>query len=79
MVYILIYTFLDGRQIFVIKYEVKEQKFEEQNENNIKWKKQAEALKSEESIAESGRMFIRNLSYTTTEDDIRKLFEKYGK
>lgn len=23
-------------------------------------------------------MFIRNLSYTTTEDDIRKLFEKYG-
>lgn len=81
MVYILIYIFLDGRQIFVIKYEVKEQKFEEQNENNdnIKWKKQAEALKSEESIAESGRMFIRNLSYTTTEDDIRKLFEKYGK
>ncbi|XP_026299384.1 probable RNA-binding protein 19 isoform X2 [Apis mellifera] len=74
-------SFLDGRQIFVIKYETKEQKFEEeQNENNhnIKWKKQAEALKSEESIAESGRMFIRNLSYTTTEDDIRKLFEKYG-
>lgn len=35
-------------------------------------------MKSEESIAESGRMFIRNLSYTTTEDDIRKLFEKYG-
>lgn len=59
---------------------MKEQKFEEQNENNnnVKWKKQAEALKSEESIAESGRMFIRNLSYTTTEDDIRKLFEKYG-
>lgn len=74
-------SFLDGRQIFVIKYETKEQKFEEeQNENNhnVKWKKQAEALKSEESIAESGRMFIRNLSYTTTEDDIRKLFEKYG-
>lgn len=60
---------------------MKKQKFEEeQNENNdnVKWKKQAEALKSEESIAESGRMFIRNLSYTTTEDDIRKLFEKYG-
>lgn len=60
---------------------MKEEKFkEEQNENNdnVKWKKQAEALKSEESIAESGRMFIRNLSYMTTEDDIRKLFEKYG-
>lgn len=60
---------------------MKEQKFEEEkneNNDNVKWKKQAEALKSEESIAESGRMFIRNLSYTTTEDDIRKLFEKYG-
>ncbi|KOC62529.1 putative RNA-binding protein 19 [Habropoda laboriosa] len=75
-------SFLDGRQIFVMKYEEqKEQNFgEEQNENNcnVGWKKQEEALKDEESIAESGRMFIRNLSYTTTEDDIRKLFEKYG-
>lgn len=24
-------------------------------------------------------MFVRNLSYTTTEDDIRNIFEKYGK
>lgn len=24
-------------------------------------------------------MFIRNLSYTTTEDDVRKVFEKYGR
>ncbi|OAD52210.1 putative RNA-binding protein 19, partial [Eufriesea mexicana] len=74
-------SFLDGKQIFVMKYEVKEQKSdEEQNENefNVRWKKQAEALKNEESIAESGRMFIRNLSYTVTEDDVRKLFEKYG-
>jgi len=35
-------------------------------------------LKNEENIAESGRMFIRNLTYTITENDIRKLFEKYG-
>lgn len=48
------------------------------NKVNIKWKKQEEALKEEESIAESGRIFIRNLTYTTTEDDVRKLFEKYG-
>lgn len=44
----------------------------------LKWKTQEEALKNEETIAESGRMFLRNLLYTTTEDDIRKLFEKYG-
>lgn len=48
------------------------------NKSDIRWKKQAEALADEESIAESGRMFLRNLSYVTTEDDVRKLFEKYG-
>lgn len=48
------------------------------DKTNIKWKKQEEALKNEESIAESGRIFIRNLTYTITEDDIKKLFEKYG-
>lgn len=74
-------SFLDGKQIFVTRYEESEkQNDQEQNENesSARWKKQEEALKSEESIAESGRMFIRNLSYTATEDDIRKLFEKYG-
>ncbi|XP_077267436.1 putative RNA-binding protein 19 [Temnothorax americanus] len=74
-------SFLDGKQIFVSKYEQKEaveSNKDSSNKTNIKWKKQEEALKDEESIAESGRMFIRNLTYTTTEDDIRKLFEKYG-
>ena len=72
--------FLDGKQIFVTKYETKEQNPDEaENENNVRWKKQAEALKCEESVAESGRIFIRNLSYTITEDDVRALFEKYGR
>ncbi|KAJ1910831.1 Multiple RNA-binding domain-containing protein 1 [Tieghemiomyces parasiticus] len=31
-----------------------------------------------ELILETGRLFIRNLSYTCTEEDIRKLFETYG-
>ncbi|OTF74063.1 RNA-binding protein 19-like protein, partial [Euroglyphus maynei] len=31
-----------------------------------------------EPISESGRIFIRNLSYTCTEDDLRELFEKFG-
>lgn len=50
---------------------------EESNENS-KWKKQEEALKMEEPIAESGRIFVRNLAYVTTEADLRNLFEKYG-
>ncbi|XP_060815232.1 probable RNA-binding protein 19 isoform X2 [Bombus pascuorum] len=73
-------SFLDGRQIFVMKYEAKEFNSDEaeNKEDNVRWKKQLETLKSEETIAESGRMFIRNLSYTITEDNIRQLFEKYG-
>ncbi|XP_078046896.1 putative RNA-binding protein 19 [Augochlora pura] len=73
-------SFLDGKQIFITKYEEKEKGDAEENKNetNVRWKKQEEALKDEENIAESGRIFIRNLSYTITEEDIRKLFEKYG-
>ena len=72
---------IDGKQIFVAKYEHKDDNKQESNKNksdDIRWKKQAEALADEESIAESGRMFLRNLSYMTTEDDVTKLFEKYG-
>ena len=32
----------------------------------------------EEGIAESGRLFVRNLSYTTTEEQLTELFEKFG-
>ncbi len=31
-----------------------------------------------EDVAESGRLFVRNLSYSTAEDDLTKLFETFG-
>ncbi|XP_001605134.2 probable RNA-binding protein 19 [Nasonia vitripennis] len=74
-------SFLDGKRIFVTKYEKSEKEEEKQDDKkgpNLRWKQQEEALKSEENVAESGRIFLRNLSYTATEDDIRKLFETYG-
>lgn len=43
-----------------------------------KWNDQEESLRNEESIAESGRIFVRNLAYTVTEDDIEQLFSKFG-
>lgn len=72
--------YAEGKQIFVSKYKQKEAESNKdlENKTNVKWKKQEDALKNEETIAESGRIFIRNLTYTITEDDIRKLFEKYG-
>lgn len=35
-------------------------------------------LKNQEAICDSGKLFFRNLAYTVTEDDVQKLFEKYG-
>lgn len=32
----------------------------------------------EDTIRDTGRLFIRNILYTATEEDFRKLFEKYG-
>ena len=32
----------------------------------------------DEPVAESGRLFLRNLAYTCTEEEIKTLFEKYG-
>ena len=35
-------------------------------------------LKKEETIAESGRIFIRNLPYSTNEDELQALFSPFG-
>lgn len=37
-----------------------------------------EEEKVEEKIMQSGRLFLRNLLYTSTEEDFRELFSKYG-
>ena len=41
-------------------------------------KKESTEDGEDESIGESGRLFVRNLSYSISEDDLTKLFEKYG-
>jgi len=43
-----------------------------------KWNSQEEGLKNEETIAESGCIFVRNLAYTTCEADLEPLFSNYG-
>ncbi|XP_017114271.1 probable RNA-binding protein 19 [Drosophila elegans] len=45
---------------------------------NAKWKHQQDSISKEDDISESGRIFFRNLAYTTTEEDLRKLFEQFG-
>lgn len=45
---------------------------------NPKWAKQEDALRNEEDISESGRIFFRNLAYTVCEADLRAVFEPFG-
>lgn len=71
-------SFIEGHQISVVEYKLKQEEIEGNNTKNSKWKSQEESLKNEEDIAESGRIFARNLAYTLKEDDLRLLFEKYG-
>ena len=37
-----------------------------------------EVKEGDETIADSGRLFLRNLSYTVSEEDLTEAFEKYG-
>ena len=44
-----------------------------------KWKRQGDNLADlEETIGQSGRLFLRNLSYSVTEDDLEALFNPFG-
>lgn len=33
----------------------------------------------EEDLADSGRLFVRNLPYTSSEEDLEKIFSRYGR
>ncbi|XP_065213058.1 probable RNA-binding protein 19 [Planococcus citri] len=72
-------SFIEGKQIFIqCVHEKTETNNSSGAQKNEKWQKQEDGLKTEETIAESGRIFFRNLPYTATEEEIQALFEKYG-
>ncbi|CAL1290328.1 unnamed protein product [Larinioides sclopetarius] len=67
--------FLDGHRVDVVKYikqivEDSNQKGNGQIENNRE--------QNEELLAETGRIYVRNLCYTVTEKEVEELFSKYG-
>lgn len=80
-------SFLQGKQVILIDFteknklsaaEKEESTNDKKSKSNPKWAKQEEALKNEEDISESGKIFFRNLTYTVTEEQLQELFGKYG-
>lgn len=72
--------FIDGHRIEIVRMNCDKKSKPDMNNNNnneIKnnWK---DKVINAEPISESGRIYVRNLSYTCTEDDLRVLFEKFG-
>lgn len=68
-----------GNRITVAKYERKNVEADSNmNPKKQTWVQQENDIKKEESIAESGRIFIRNLPYSVNEEELEGLFKPYG-
>lgn len=76
------FFFAEGKQILFTDFTEKNKESKApvkvDEKRNSKWSKQEDALKNEEDISESGRIFFRNLPYSATEDELKEMFEKYG-
>jgi len=61
-------------ELFAVKNVKKE------STDDRKWNKQDKAAEDQETeLADSGRIFVRNLPFTCTESDLESYFGKYGK
>lgn len=65
------HSFMAGRRIDVTKYTKK-------MVPEKKWRQFEDLGNPQETLADTGRLFIRNLSYTITEEELEALFKKYG-
>ncbi|XP_060803554.1 probable RNA-binding protein 19 [Amyelois transitella] len=69
--------FIGKNRVHIQQYEDKAKKVAEEEEEKVQQKKQEQA-NNEESIGESGCIFVRNLPYIVSEAELTSLFEKYG-
>ncbi|CAG2158498.1 unnamed protein product [Oppiella nova] len=74
--------FMDGHRIEITRIEANKPKQSANttgaNKAEAKEPKWKSAEPAPETIGESGRIYVRNLSYTCDEAELRELFERYG-
>lgn len=74
-------VFSGGRYIEVFRVDAfagKNKRDGKEKETDRNFSRKLKEDEEEEDVSESGRLFIRNLPYTCTEEDIKELFSKHG-
>ncbi|CAG2101923.1 unnamed protein product, partial [Medioppia subpectinata] len=73
--------FMDGHRIEITRMDANKPKADANANTKVNPKKEPKwkfAEPASEPVGESGRIYVRNLSYTCDETELRELFEQYG-
>ncbi|XP_048467352.1 probable RNA-binding protein 19 isoform X1 [Rhincodon typus] len=71
--------YMGGRYIELFRENYARTTKPDRKNNDQKWlQREKKEDEEEEDLSDSGRLFVRNLSYMCTEEDLEKVFSKYG-